>query len=768
MIQPNSNEEIILSSNNEITLLNNSNNNGEINLNGNDSNETTLPDNNIQSSDINKIDLEDSITNTTNSFSSQTIAIPFVGQVFETWDDVDKYLHEYTWQEKFIVIRTRNDRDPPSERTCRRRTYACDHQDTYGPKKSVILENQRNSKSKRTGCPWHVNINFSKKATVISVTSLNINHNHPLDPMTNTYATKNRTLPEAVEREICFYTAEGNLNATIQCRLLSAKFPNITIYPRDLQNLMQKYKVADRQENDASNLLRQLLTKKTEEPGWEVFWEINRETKSLDKVFWMSPEQVQLWMTYHDVILNDNIHKTNQFNMPLSLFTAIDNHFRTRLVAQALVNDETKETYEWLLTSTLQATNHTPRVFITDSDPGMDAAIDSQYSGVYPLHCIYHIFQNLMRNLKAPLGASYNDFVKDFYLCRNDLSPTGFDVQWNKLITMYPKTANYLNSELYSTGISSTSRVESENAVIKNIPQGRPSLCGLVTILDLRLRDEAQYVNYNEWYHANASAQLSGASAECFPEVDRILKKYLTEEMLSRQRHEIIQSLYYCTIMEIVELSDDKQTEKGYDTQQIHLSSLLEDLPPKDIIITYKVQRRNCVHVNFVIILTDRSHLCTCMLLINFGLICRHFWHIFAIDSNAFFHVTLIPRRWYNNEKIQDLHLDEQPYIKRRDYGETFGLARKAVRSAVKAGSESIYHLKKCLNEWSAEEQRLVRIKDNDKENFNPDQVENPIERRQKGRPAVKHFKSSTENKNSKNKCGKCGTIGHYAPTCNK
>ncbi|RHZ49722.1 hypothetical protein Glove_515g2 [Diversispora epigaea] len=201
--------------------------------------------------------------------------------------------------------------------------------------------------------------------------------------------------------------------------------------------------------------------------------------------------------------------------------------------------------------------------------------------------------------------------------------------------------------------------------------------------------------------------------------------------------------------MEIVELSDDKQTEEGYDTQQIHLFSLLEDLPPKDIIITYKVQWCNCVHVNFVIILTDRSHLCTCMLLINFGL-------------------TL-----YNNEKIQDLHLDEQPYIvntgsiknegsscpmlfpmrhitnicgcdifssevrytvqKRRDYGETFGLARKVVWSAVEAGSESIYRLKKCLNEWSAEEQRLVRIKDNNKENFNPDQVENPIERRQKG-----------------------------------
>ncbi|CAG8555087.1 2056_t:CDS:2, partial [Dentiscutata erythropus] len=150
----------------------------------------------------------------------------------------------------------------------KRRTYACDYQDTYIPKKSVILENQRNSKSKRSGCPWHINVNFPKKA--------------------------NRTLPEAVIREISFYTAEGNLNATIQRKLLSVKFPDITIYPRNLQNLMQKFKAASREENDASKLLKWLLTKKAEEPEWEVFWELYNKTKSLDKVFWMSPEQVQL------------------------------------------------------------------------------------------------------------------------------------------------------------------------------------------------------------------------------------------------------------------------------------------------------------------------------------------------------------------------------------------------------------------------------------------------------------------------------------------
>ena len=125
------------------------------------------------------------------------------------------------------------------------------------------------------------------------MTSLDLTHNHPLNSNVNLYAAKNRTLPEAVIQEIRFYTVEGNLGATIQCRLLSTKFSNVTIHPHDLHNLIQKYKVADWEENDAAKLLRQLLTKKAKEPGWEVFWELDSETNSLDKLFWMSPEQVQ-------------------------------------------------------------------------------------------------------------------------------------------------------------------------------------------------------------------------------------------------------------------------------------------------------------------------------------------------------------------------------------------------------------------------------------------------------------------------------------------
>jgi len=74
---------------------------------------------------------------------------------------------------------------------------------------------------------------------------LELNHNHPLVPTTNLYAVKNQTLPEAILWEIRFYTVEGNLSAMTQRQLLSTKFPGITIFPRNLQNQIQKYKIED-------------------------------------------------------------------------------------------------------------------------------------------------------------------------------------------------------------------------------------------------------------------------------------------------------------------------------------------------------------------------------------------------------------------------------------------------------------------------------------------------------------------------------------------
>ncbi|GES95166.1 hypothetical protein GLOIN_2v1472538 [Rhizophagus clarus] len=57
--------------------------------------------------------------------------------------------------------------------------------------------------------------------------------------------------------------------------------------------------------------------------------------------------------------------------------------------------------------------------------------------------------------------------------------------------------------------------------------------------------------------------------------------------------------------------------------------------------------------VQYVILLQDGSHICTCLMLINKGIICRHFIKILTKSASAFFNISLIPSRWYNDQTAQ-------------------------------------------------------------------------------------------------------------------
>src|SRR5438046_101888 len=74
----------------------------------------------------------------------------------------------------------------------------------------------------------------------------------------------------------------------------------------------------------------------------------------------------------------------------------------------------------------------------------MDAAIPLQFPDSYHTHCIYHIGQNLPKNLKAKLGSLYNDFIVKFYKCRNSLSESLFFSRLINLLENFPLAKNYL------------------------------------------------------------------------------------------------------------------------------------------------------------------------------------------------------------------------------------------------------------------------------------------------------------------------------------
>ncbi|PKB93003.1 hypothetical protein RhiirA5_387456, partial [Rhizophagus irregularis] len=150
---------------------------------------------------------------------------------------------------------------------------------------------------------------------------------------------------------------------------------------------------------------------------------------------------------------------------------------------------------------------------------------------------------------------------------------------------------------------------------------------------------------------------------EYFPNLDKILREYLTPQILQKQRDQMAQSLCYDTVLikdwqPLLEMMDDSYQqeiarEDDYDQPQSLFSLLVENIPYNNILQVWKVTR-HCgqnSEPQYIILLNDGSHLCTCLWLINRGIICRHFFRVMSYSTNAQFHISLISHRWYNNNK---------------------------------------------------------------------------------------------------------------------
>ncbi len=228
-----------------------------------------------------------------------------------------------------------------------------------------------------------------------------------------------------------------------------------------------------------------------------------------------------------------------------------------------------------------------------------------------------------------------------------------------------------------------------------------------------------------------------------------------------------------------------------------------------------------------MVLLDEETHLCTCLLLINKGLICRHFFRVGTYSQYATFRISMIPNRWYLDINIQsndflqyspipvcgtqtetedrvgmeksitfqhffsfrvDSHVSNLAIKSTKAiYAELFGLSKKAIDCALKVNMQhELVNLLKAFIYDTHNKNVQETQETQETETFTD--INNPAITKHKGRPP-KRFKSSVETlrkrvlKNSTKvnitdnviveeetikdrRCGKCKQYGHYAKTC--
>jgi hypothetical protein len=447
------------------------------------------------------------------------------------------------------------------EGVVRRATYECTRSGSHTPQVTSDPTKRRNASSSRTSCPWKLNVTFPKTSGVVKINSFTNEHNHPLTSMICEIAPRFRKLTPAMLADIEKYVVQGRMDSSSIFPLLRHDYPDQPIYKRDLYNAVYQFRQKNNPGNeDASQMLELLMKWKDSEPLWIVKLRLEPVSRKLNSLLWMSPMQRELYSKYNDVIIVDTTYNTNRFQLMLCIITIIDNNYKTRIVACAIIDDETLDTYRWIFDTMLTETGVSPGVIFTDSDPSMIRSIKEIYPNTHHMLCIFHIDLNLRKKLKTKLGNKFEEFRQKFYTCRNSLCEDLFELRWNQLVDQYPAAAKYLSDTLYvnkeswaipwihnrfTTGAQSTQRIESINKCVHDKVDRSTSLCDLLLKINDRVSNDEHLENFEVERNALPTVGMPMFNTRFFGTVDNIMKAFLTPVMLGKQRSEMNKSVCY-------------------------------------------------------------------------------------------------------------------------------------------------------------------------------------------------------------------------------
>jgi hypothetical protein len=262
------------------------------------------------------------------------------------------------------------------------------------------------------------------------------------------------------------------------------------------------------------------------------------------------------------------------------------------------------------------------------------------------------------------------------------------------------------------------------------------------------------------------------------------------------------------------------------DVPKSTLSQMIEFVGSHNVREIWTIKVGNSLDIkHYILLLQNRGYLCSCLSIIQCGIVCRHYFQVMLVTKMAFFHIRFISSRWYDDNKIS-ISAIQEPFLvsdkfsqdditynyddfidsntslcllclfnqnnsefceerltvieQKLIYGKLHEIYKKALNKALQSNSKSqqlINLLQEFTEDRDSDSDESYDINQEDeiygKENLDPSvpTLQNPKKHCDKGRPlGTKRFRSSTEVSKPKQKnqrhCKKCGKVGHYQKNC--
>lgn len=363
--------------------------------------------------------------------------LPEVGMKFPTLEDAHEFYNTYALQSGFVASRGRNYKRQKFQLDCNR-----------SGKGRLVDNSKRKRKRKRnviekTNCQAKVIVKLTKGQW--EFTAVQIEHNHPLCPSRSfTRFLMSQKHMSAEERSFSRVLQQSRvpprkiLKIIRRMRGSFGKIPSEEKYASNVQSAEQRRKA----NSDVEKTLNHFVDLQLRDPCF--FYTMQTDGGNIVRsIFWTDARSKMDCGIFGDVISVDTTCSTNRHNMPFTPIIGINNYGRTIVLGCALLQDQSAETYKWMLQTFLQEMGgNMPRVIITNQDESMAKAIAEVMPQVRQRFCKWDVMGKAHEKLAAFMAARDNMKGEMDNLVDNSLTETEFDEGWGALIERYDASEN--------------------------------------------------------------------------------------------------------------------------------------------------------------------------------------------------------------------------------------------------------------------------------------------------------------------------------------
>ncbi|XP_058211537.1 protein FAR1-RELATED SEQUENCE 5-like [Rhododendron vialii] len=335
---------------------------------------------------------------------------------FVSEDDAGQFYNAYAKAIGFSVRKYKSRPQKGNEMYVRWRTWVCSGEGKRNKKHLERTDRKRRHKAEtRTGCGAKLRAcRMSKTMKNYVVTEFVCTHNHPL----------------AAPHCVPFLRSHRRVGDTDIAQ--SGGFHNLGFTVKDLHNKLHSIRKEEIRNGDAEGALGYLSAQVSNDPLFFFKYTVDEDDR-LETLFWTDGRSKMDYAAFGDVLIFDTTYRTNAYKKPFVILAGVSNNFTTTIFACALMSKEMEDTYNWFLSTFLEAMDGKwPISVVTNGDLAMRNAIRNIFSDVRHRLCSWHLERNAVKNVHIP------EFISDFtILMQMECDVEEFETLWADMVSHY-------------------------------------------------------------------------------------------------------------------------------------------------------------------------------------------------------------------------------------------------------------------------------------------------------------------------------------------